>query len=169
MAATAITTGKGCSTPNVKTSPEGSPPIARARSRSRQPPLCFTDEHVPGRDDPVNAARRSASAKAKDAAKTNAAGESVQSFSSLLAHLATLTRNTVVFAGGVRIDKLSRKQNADTTRARIACSGPLSSARGDVSSVQRATRLSALFGCARLSRATRARIRARRFSRSHVR
>jgi hypothetical protein len=70
-------------------------------------PLCFTDEHAPSRDDPVKAATRSDSARAKDASKTNAAGESVQSFSSLLAHLGTLTRNTVVFAGGVRIDKLS--------------------------------------------------------------
>ena len=34
-------------------------------------------------------------------------GETVHDLSSLLNHLATLTRNTVVFPGGVRIDKLT--------------------------------------------------------------
>ena len=48
-----------------------------------------------------------ASAKSKDAAKLTPDGETVHDLSSLLNHLATLTRNTVVFPGGVRIDKLA--------------------------------------------------------------
>ena len=70
-------------------------------------PLCFTDEELPRREDPVAPAPRSASAKAKDAAKVTPEGETVHDLSSLLNHLATLTRNTVVFPGGVRIDKLA--------------------------------------------------------------
>ena len=70
-------------------------------------PLCFTDEDVPRRDDPVAPAKRSDAAKSKDARRTTTDGETVHNLSSLLNHLATLTRNTVVFAGGVRIDKLA--------------------------------------------------------------
>ena len=70
-------------------------------------PLCFTDEELPRREDPVAPAPRSATAKAKDAAKVTPDGETVHDLSSLLNHLATLTRNTVVFPGGVRIDKLA--------------------------------------------------------------
>jgi hypothetical protein len=70
-------------------------------------PLCFTDEEPPRREDPVAPARRSASAKSKAAAKVTADGETVHDLSSLLNHLATLTRNTVVFPGGVRVDKLA--------------------------------------------------------------
>lgn len=70
-------------------------------------PLCFADEDIPRRHDPVAPAVRSAGAKAKDASKKNADGQSVHDLSSLLNHLSTLTRNTVVFPGGVRIDKLA--------------------------------------------------------------
>jgi transposase len=70
-------------------------------------PLCFADEDIPLRDDPVAPAMRSAGAKSKDASKKTADGESVHDLSSLLNHLSTLTRNTVVFPGGVRIDKLT--------------------------------------------------------------
>ena len=69
--------------------------------------LCFTDEELPRRQDPVAPAPRSATAKAKDAAKVTPDGETVHDLSSLLNHLATLTRNTVVFPGGVRVDKLT--------------------------------------------------------------
>ena len=70
-------------------------------------PLCFTDEEPPGRDDPVAPAVRSAGARSKDARKLTATGDTVHNLSSLLDHLATLTRNTVVFTGGVRIEKLT--------------------------------------------------------------
>jgi hypothetical protein len=70
-------------------------------------PLCFTDEAPYRGDDPVAPAKRSTAAKSKDASKTTANGEVVHDLSSLLNHLATLTRNTVMFAGGVRIEKLA--------------------------------------------------------------
>jgi len=70
-------------------------------------PLCFTDEEPPGRDDPVAPAVRSDGARKKDARKLTATGDTVHDLSSLLDHLATLTRNTVVFTGGVRIEKLT--------------------------------------------------------------
>ena len=70
-------------------------------------PLCFTDEEPPGRDDPVAPAVRSRGARNKDARKLTAAGDTVHDLSSLLNHLATLTRNTVVFSGGVRIEQLT--------------------------------------------------------------
>jgi transposase len=70
-------------------------------------PLCFADEEIPERSDPVAPATRSRKAKNKDATKVDAAGETLHDLSSLLNHLATLTRNTVVFTGGVRIEKLA--------------------------------------------------------------
>jgi len=70
-------------------------------------PACFADEEIPQRSGPVAPATRSKQAKNKDATKVDAAGETLHDLSSLLNHLATLTRNTVVFAGGTRIDKLT--------------------------------------------------------------
>jgi hypothetical protein len=70
-------------------------------------PLCFTDETPPTRTDPVAPARRSAPATTKASRQRTPDGEPVHDFATLLDHLATLTRNTIVFAGGVRIDKLA--------------------------------------------------------------
>ena len=70
-------------------------------------PLCFADEEIPGRSDPGAPAIRSRQAKNKDATKLDPHGETLHDLPSLLNHLATLTRNTVVFTGGVRIDKLA--------------------------------------------------------------
>ncbi len=70
-------------------------------------PLCFTDEAPPERADPVAPARRSPSALAKASRKRGADGAPVHSFATLLDELGTLTRNTVLFAGGARINKLS--------------------------------------------------------------
>ena len=70
-------------------------------------PLCFTDEETPERADPVAPAVRSSQAKHHDATKVDPDGETLHDLSSLLNHLATLTRNTVVFPGGVRVDKLA--------------------------------------------------------------
>ena len=61
-------------------------------------PMTFTDEHPPQRDNPVAAAQRSAAADTKAARKHHPAGNPVRSFGGLLDHLATLTRNTTVFA-----------------------------------------------------------------------
>jgi len=70
-------------------------------------PLCFADEEPPGRDDPAAPAARSDGARKKDARKLTATGDTVHDLSSLLDHLATLTRNTIVFTGGVHIEKLT--------------------------------------------------------------
>lgn len=62
-------------------------------------PLTFTDEHRPTPADPVAPARRSAAAEAKAASKSTTDDLPARSFTALLDHLATLTRNTVRVAG----------------------------------------------------------------------
>ena len=69
-------------------------------------PLTFTDNNKPARDDPVIPARRSAAAAAKDTAKITPDKLPVRGYHELVAHLATLTRNTVSFAGK-RLEKLA--------------------------------------------------------------
>jgi hypothetical protein len=68
--------------------------------------LTFTDQHIPEPADPVAPAQRSAQARAKDAAKTTDDKLPVRSYQDLLGHLATLTRQTIIFAGQ-RIEKLT--------------------------------------------------------------
>jgi hypothetical protein len=70
-------------------------------------PLCFTDEAPPERADPVAPATRSEGALAKVSRRSSDNGEALHSFGTLLSELATLTRNTIVFAGGARITKLA--------------------------------------------------------------
>jgi len=70
-------------------------------------PLCFTDEQPPPRTDPVAPARRSPKAQTKASTRRVGDNQPAHSFATLLDELATLTRNTIVFAGGVRVDKLS--------------------------------------------------------------
>jgi hypothetical protein len=72
-------------------------------------PLCYTDEHPPDRSqDPVAKAQRSPAATAKASTRTTTDGQTAHSYQSLLDHLATLTRNHVVFADtDVTIDKLA--------------------------------------------------------------
>jgi hypothetical protein len=62
-------------------------------------PLTFTDEQPPTPGNPVAPARRSAAAQAKASGQHDPAGQPYRSFRSLLAHLATLTRNQARFAG----------------------------------------------------------------------
>ena len=62
-------------------------------------PLTFTDEYPPQPGNPVAPARRSPAAQAKASARHDPAGRPYRSFRGLLAHLATLTRNQVGFAG----------------------------------------------------------------------
>ena len=71
-------------------------------------PIGFTDEDPPARSDPVAPAQSSPAAKTKAARKTSTDNNhTAHSLATLLDHLATLTRNTIVFAGGVRVDKLA--------------------------------------------------------------
>ncbi len=69
-------------------------------------PLTFTDNTKPAREDPVVPARRSAAAAAKDTGKITPDKVPVRGYHELVAHLATLTRNTVSFAGK-RLEKLA--------------------------------------------------------------
>jgi len=62
-------------------------------------PLTFTDEQRPQPADPVASAQRSAAADHKAASKTTSDDLPARSFTGLLDHLATLTRNTVRVSG----------------------------------------------------------------------
>jgi hypothetical protein len=68
--------------------------------------LTFTGQHIPQASDPVAPAQRSDQAKAKDASKHNPQGLPVYRYRDLLAHLATLDRQTITFAGRA-IEKLT--------------------------------------------------------------
>src|ERR1039457_1804539 len=62
-------------------------------------PLPYTDDDPPGQATPVTPAPRSSSADAKASRQHDQAGRPYRSFGGLLAHLGTLTRNRVLFAG----------------------------------------------------------------------
>ena len=62
-------------------------------------PLTYTDEDPPAPANPVTPARRSASAQAKASRQHDDDGRPYLSFHGLLAHLGTLTRNELRFAG----------------------------------------------------------------------
>jgi hypothetical protein len=68
--------------------------------------LTFTDQDIPPPASPVAPAQRSARAKAKDGARRTAGGLPVYRYRDLLAHLATLDRQTITFAGRA-IEKLT--------------------------------------------------------------
>jgi hypothetical protein len=70
-------------------------------------PLCFTDEAPPERADPVAPATRSEAALAKVSRHRSDDGEPLHSFATLVGELGTLTRNTIVFAGGARTTKIA--------------------------------------------------------------
>ncbi len=65
--------------------------------RTTWAPLTFTDEDRPTPTDPVAPAKRSAAADRKAATKTTTDGLPAMSFTSLLEHLGTLTRNEIRF------------------------------------------------------------------------
>ncbi len=62
-------------------------------------PLTYTDQEPPAPANPVAPARRSASAEAKASRQHDEDGRPYRSFRGLLAHLGTLTRNELRFAG----------------------------------------------------------------------
>jgi transposase len=67
--------------------------------RAAWAPLLFKDEHPQPQADPVAKASRSPSAQRKAQTKRTATGERAHSYKSLLAELATLTRNTIRLPG----------------------------------------------------------------------
>jgi hypothetical protein len=76
-------------------------------------PLTYTDEDPSAPANPVAPARRSESAQAKTARQHDENGRPYRSFRSLLAHLATLTRNQVRFPGtGTEIPALAEPTSA---------------------------------------------------------
>ena len=62
-------------------------------------PLTYTDEEPPAQANPVTPAKRSAAAEAKASRQHDEHGRPYLSFPGLLAHLGTLTRNELRFAG----------------------------------------------------------------------
>jgi hypothetical protein len=72
-------------------------------------PLTFTDQTPPERADPVAPAQRSPQATRKASTQQTPDGAQAHSFQTLLDHLATLTRQTIVFTdpAGVTIDQLT--------------------------------------------------------------
>jgi Transposase DDE domain len=72
-------------------------------------PLTFTDEAPPTRSDPVAPAERSTAAQLKASQHQLPDGTPAHSFHTLLDHLATLTRDDIVFTGptGTAIQKLT--------------------------------------------------------------
>src|SRR5690349_19689016 len=62
-------------------------------------PLTYTDEDPPVQANPVTPAKRSPSAEAKASRQHHQDGRPYRSFQGLLAHLGTLTRNELCFAG----------------------------------------------------------------------
>jgi Transposase DDE domain len=77
--------------------------------RTAWAPLCFTDETPPQRVDPVAPAIRSPHAAHKASTHQTPNGAPVHSFQTLLDHLATLTRQTIVFTdpAAVTLDQLT--------------------------------------------------------------
>jgi hypothetical protein len=72
-------------------------------------PLCYTDEHPPGRHDPVAPTRRSPAAQHKASQHTTNHGEVAHSFGTLIDHLACLSRDDITLGDtGARIQKLSQ-------------------------------------------------------------
>jgi hypothetical protein len=69
-------------------------------------PLTYTDERPPVSENPVAPARRSAAAARKASRHAGDNGQPLHSYQGLLAHLATLTRNTIR-AGAAAFDQLS--------------------------------------------------------------
>jgi hypothetical protein len=72
-------------------------------------PLCYTDEHPPGRrDDPVAPARRSPAAQRKASQHTTEDGGIAHSFGTLIDHLACLSRDDIILGDtGTSIQKLA--------------------------------------------------------------
>ena len=90
-------------------------------------PLTFTDEHPPTRDNPVAPAQRSQAAQAKASLQHDEHGHPYRSFTGLLGHLATLTRNQVRFPGASAEIPMLTQATADQREAfdLIAASIPL--------------------------------------------
>jgi hypothetical protein len=89
-------------------------------------PLIFKDEQPPIAADPVAKAARSTAAQRKAQTKRTTAGERCHSYRSLLADLATLTRNTIRPAGApATFDKLAQPTDLQARALELATNAPV--------------------------------------------
>ena len=89
-------------------------------------PLLFKDERPPLAADPVAKASRSQAAQRKAQTKRTAGGEPCQSYRSLLAELATLTRNTIRLPGAeATFDKLAEPTPLQARALELVAGAPV--------------------------------------------
>ena len=88
-------------------------------------PLLFKDEQPPAATDPVAKATRSAAAQRKAQTKRTATGEPCHSYRSLIAELATLTRNTIRLPDtSATFDKLAKPTPLQARALDLAAHAP---------------------------------------------
>jgi Transposase DDE domain len=93
-------------------------------------PLLFTDEHRPTSPDPVAKAVRSTSAQQKAQTKQTATGEPAHSYRTLLAELATQTRNTTRLHGHAStFEKLTQPTPLQAEALDLAAHAPVVAVR----------------------------------------
>jgi Transposase DDE domain len=89
-------------------------------------PLLFTDEHRPSNPDPVAKAVRSLAAQHKAQTKRTSAGQPAHSYRTLLAELATQTRNTTRLAGSAStFEKLTQPTALQAQALDLAANAPV--------------------------------------------
>jgi hypothetical protein len=89
-------------------------------------PLLFKDDQPPLAPDPVAKASRSPAAKRKAKTKRTATGEPCHSYRSLIAELATLTRNTIRLPGAqATFDKLAEPTPLQARALELAANAPV--------------------------------------------
>jgi transposase len=94
--------------------------------RTAWAPLLFKDEHPPVAADPVAKATRSHSAQLKAQTKRTTAAEPCHSYKSLLAELATLTRNTIRLPGAsLTFAKLAEPTPLQARALDLAANAPI--------------------------------------------
>jgi transposase len=93
-------------------------------------PLLFTDEHRPTSPDPVAKAVRSPAAQQKAQTKRTATGQPAHSYRTLLAELATQTRNTTRLHGHAStFEKLTQPTELQAEALELAAHAPVTVAR----------------------------------------
>jgi Transposase DDE domain len=89
-------------------------------------PLLFTDEHRPTSPDPVAKAVRSTSAQQKAQSKRTSSGQPAHSYRTLLAELATQTRNTTRLHGHTAtFEKLTQPTPLQADALQLAANAPV--------------------------------------------
>ena len=89
-------------------------------------PLLFTDEHPPTSPDPVAKAVRSTSAQQKAQSKRTSSGQPAHSYRTLLAELATQTRNTTRLHGHTStFEKLTQPTPLQADALQLAANAPV--------------------------------------------